>query len=201
MKITDKLIPRGKYNRPGTKSAPKRVCVHYTGDLGASAERLALFFCTNVNATTSSQYVVGTDGEVIRCVPDDEIAYGASGKNAGTIHIEVCYKSADGRFEEPSVKALNELVLYLMARYHIAAKDVVRHYDLTGKHCPAYYVDAARWQELHERITSKPTASAPAPAEKKLYRVQVGAFSSRANAEAYAEKVKAAGFGAFVVEV
>ena len=138
---------------------------------------------------------------MIRCVPDDEIAYGASGKNAGTIHIEVCYKSADGRFEEASVKALNELVLYLMARYHIAAKDVVRHYDLTGKHCPAYYVDAARWQELHERITSKPTASAPAPAEKKLYRVQVGAFSSRANAEAYAEKVKAAGFGAFVVEV
>ena len=201
MKITDKLIPRGKYNRPGTKSEPKRVCVHYTGDLGASAERLALFFCTNVNATTSSQYVVGTDGEVIRCVPDDEIAYGASGKNAGTIHIEVCYKSADGRFEEASVKALNELVLYLMPRYHIAAKDVVRHYDLTGKHCPAYYVDAARWQELHERITSKPTASAPAPAEKKLYRVQVGAFSSRANAEAYAEKVKAAGFGAFVVDV
>ena len=173
MKITDKLIPRGKYNRPGTKSEPKRVCVHYTGDLGASAERLALFFCTNVNAQTSSQYVVGTDGEVIRCVPDDEIAYGASGNNAGTIHIEVCYKQTDGRFEEASVKALNELVLYLMARYHIAAKDVVRHYDLTGKRCPAYYVDAARWQELQERITSKPTASAPAPAEKKLYRVQV----------------------------
>ena len=194
MKITDKLIPRGKYNRPGTKSVPKCVCVHYTGDLGASAERLALFFCTNANAQTSSQYVVGTDGEVIRCVPDDEIAYGASGKNAGTIHIEVCYKSADGRFEEASVKALNELVLYLMARYHIAAKDVVRHYDLTGKRCPAYYVDETRWAALHERITTQQDVS-------KLYRVQVGAFRSKANAEAYMQTVKAAGFNAFVVEV
>ena len=193
MQITERLIPRGKYNRPAVKSVPKRICVHYTGDCGASADRLALFFTTNANAKTSSQYIVGIDGEVIRCVPDNEIAYAAAGKNNGTIHIEVCYKRADGRFEEESIAALNELVLYLMNRYHIAAKNVLRHYDLTGKFCPAYYVDSTRWAALHERITAKPAA-------RKLYRVQVGAFSSRANAENYAEQVRKAGFGAFVVE-
>ena len=195
MQITDRLIPRGKYNRPAVKSVPKRICVHYTGDCGASADRLALFFTTNANAKTSSQYIVGMAGEVIRCVPDDEIAYAAAGKNNGTIHIEVCYKRADGGFEEESIAALNELVLYLMERYHIAAKNVLRHYDLTGKFCPAYYVDSTRWRELHARITAKPTAAA-----QKLYRVQVGAFSSRENAENYAEQVRKAGFGAFVVE-
>lgn len=193
MQITDRLIPRGKYNRPGTKSAPKRICVHYTGDCGASADRLALFFTTNSAAKTSSQYIVGMAGEVIRCVPDDEIAYAAAGRNNGTIHIEVCYKDKVGKFEEESIAALNELVLYLMERYHIAAKNVLRHYDLTGKLCPAYYVDAARWAVLHERITAKPAA-------QKLYRVQMGAFSSRENAENYAEQVRRAGFGAFVVE-
>ncbi len=193
MQITDRLIPRGKYNRPAVKSAPKRICVHYTGDCGASADRLALFFTTNSAAKTSSQYIVGMAGEVIRCVPDNEIAYAAAGKNNGTIHIEVCYKDKAGKFEEASIVALNELVLYLMERYHIAAKNVLRHYDLTGKFCPAYYVDAARWAALHERITAKPAA-------QKLYRVQVGAFSSRANAENYAAQVRRAGFGAFVVE-
>ena len=196
MQITERLIPRGKYNRPAAKSVPKRICVHYTGDCGASADRLALFFCTNANAKTSSQYIVGMAGEVIRCVPDNEIAYAAAGKNNGTIHIEVCYKDKAGKFEEKSISALNELVVYLMERYHIAAKNVVRHYDLTGKLCPAYYIDVARWHELHARITAKPTAAA-----QKLYRVQVGAFSSRANAENYAEQVRKAGFGAFVVEV
>ena len=66
---------------------------------------------------------------------------------------------------------------------------------LTGKYCPWYYVDENRWAVLHEYITSA------AVDQKNLYRVQVGAFSSRENAEQYMNKVKAAGFGAFIVEV
>ena len=194
MTITDKLIPAGKYNRPGTKSTPKRICVHYTGDCGASADRLALFFTTNSAAKTSSQYIVGINGEVIRCIPDNEIAYAAANQNANTIHIEVCYKDKAGKFEEKSIAALNELVLSLMDKYKIGAENVLRHYDLTGKHCPAYYVDATRWAALHERITTKPAA-------RKLYRVQVGAFSDKNNAENYAATIRKAGFGAGVIEV
>ena len=44
MKIIDKLIPINKYNRPGSKSTPKRICVHYTGQAGTDADRLALFY-------------------------------------------------------------------------------------------------------------------------------------------------------------
>ncbi len=194
MQIIDNLIPKGKYNRPGTKSTPKRICVHYTGDCGASADRLALFFTTNSAAKTSSQYIVGINGEVIRCIPDNEIAYAAANQNANTIHIEVCYKDKAGKFEEKSIAALNELVLSLMDKYKISAENVLRHYDLTAKHCPAYYVDATRWAALHERITTKLTA-------RKLYRVQVGAFSSKDNAENYAAMIRKAGFGAFVIEV
>ncbi len=202
MKITDSLIPVNKYNRPGTKSSPKRICVHYTGDCGATAEQLSKYW-QNVAAGvfkdkpwswTSAQYIVGLDGEVVRCIPDNEIAYAAANQNADTIHIEVCYKRQSGEFEEKSIAALGELVRSLMKKYAIPAGKVVRHYDLTGKLCPAYYVDEARWNALHERITSVQKSS-------ELYRVQVGAFSSRANAEAYMQKLKKAGFDGFVVQV
>lgn len=203
MTIKDALIAKNKYNRPGTKSVPKRICVHYTGQVGTGAERLALFY-SNVAAGkfpgkseswTSTQYIVGLKGEVLRIIPDNEVAYAASGKNSGTIHIEVCYSKTSGEFEAASVSALRELVQYLMKKYSISAKNVLRHYDLTGKYCPWFYVDETRWAVLHERLT------APTITPKKLYRVQVGSFSSKENAARYLDKVKAAGFnGAFIVE-
>lgn len=202
MTITDSLIPKNKYNRPGTKSTPKRICVHYTGDCGKNTDRLVAYwknvaagvFKDTPLAWTSAQYIVGLNGEVVRCIPDNEIAYAAANQNADTIHIEVCYKRQSGAFEEKSIAALGELVRSLMKKYAIPAGKVVRHYDLTGKLCPAYYVDEARWNTLHERITSVQKSS-------ELYRVQVGAFSSRANAEAYMQKLKKAGFDGFVVQV
>ena len=202
MTITDILIPVNKYNRPGRKSTPKRICVHYTGDCGAAASRLAQFwknvaagmFPDKPESWTSAQYIVGLDGEVIRCIPDNEIAYAAANQNADTIHIEVCYKQKSGRFEEKSIAALEKLVRSLMAKFKIPAAKVLRHYDLTGKLCPAYYVDDNRWAALHERITSDRKSGA-------LYRVQVGAFRSKDNAEAYAAKIRQAGFNAFVVQV
>lgn len=203
MKITENLIPKNKYNRPGSKSTPRRICVHYTGQVGTDADRLALFY-SNVaagmfpdkpNNWTSTQYIVGLNGKIVRIIPDNEIAYAASGKNDGTLHIEVCYSKASGEFETKSISALRELVQYLMKKYDIPAGNVLRHYDLTGKYCPWFYVDENRWAVLHEHITY----SSIKP--KTLYRVQVGAFSSKENASLYLEKVKAAGFNAFIVEV
>ena len=202
MKITERIIPKNKYNRPGTRSEPGRICVHYTGQAGTDADKLALFyknvaagmFPDKLNSWTSTQYIIGLNGKIIRIIPDNEIAYAASGKNNGTLHIEVCYSKAGGEFEEASIEALRELVQDLMKKYGIPAEKVLRHYDLTGKYCPWFYVDENRWAALHEYIT------APAVKPEKLYRVQVGAFSSRKNAELYANRVKAAGFGAFIVE-
>lgn len=202
MNITEKIIKVNNYNRPGTASKPSRICVHYTGRAGTSADRLALYYANvaagmfpdKPNSWTSTQYIVGLNGEVIRIIPDDEMAYAAANQNVGTIHIEVCYKKSGGEFEAASKTALRELVQELMAKYHIPAEKVVRHYDLTGKYCPAYYVDETRWAALHEYIT------APEQKPGTLYRVQVGAFSSKTNAEAYMAKIQSAGFNAFIVE-
>ena len=203
MTIIDKIIEVNKYNRPCKYSKPVTICIHYTGQAKTGADRLAQYYANVASGVfkdkpsytwTSTQYIVGQDGKIIRIIPDTEVAYAASGNNNGVIHIEVCYNNDNGQFEEDSIVALRELVQYLMKKYSIPANKVVRHYDLTGKHCPMYYVDQTRWSILHDRITApdKP---------KKLYRVQVGAFSNKDNAVKYAEQIKAAGFNAFVVEV
>lgn len=202
MKIKNAYIPINPYNRPGKASKPVRICVHYTGDVGAGADRLAQFYY-NIAAGkfpdkpwnwTSTQYIVGLDGEVIRIVPDNEVSYAASGKNSGTIHIEVCYKQSSGEFEQASKDALRELVLSLMQKYNISADKVVRHYDLTGKLCPYFYIDSTRWAALHEYITT------PKQETSTLYRVQVGAFSSKAKANAFLKSLKKAGFDGFIIK-
>lgn len=201
MKITEKIIPINKYNRPGTTIKPKRICVHYTGDCGKSASQLVAYWNNVAKGVfkdkpwswTSAQYIIGLDGEITRCIPDNEMAYAAANQNVDTIHIEVCYKKQNGEFEKASITALEELVRHLMDKYKIFADNVVRHYDLTGKHCPCYYVDEDRWAVLHERITSDRKAGV-------LYRVQVGAFSSKENADNYEKKVKEAGFGTLVIK-
>ena len=81
-----------------------------------------------------------------------------------------------------------------MKKYGIDSNNVVRHYDLTGKHCPMYYVDNTRWAELKQRITAEKSAAG------KLYRVQIGAFSVRANAENYLKQADKKGFSGFIVE-
>ena len=115
-------------------------------------------------------------------------------RSKNVIHIEVCHPDKSGKFTEKSIAALAELVPYLMKKYNIDANNVVRHYDLTGKHCPMYYVDNARWAELKRRIISG------TPETGVLCRVQIGAFSVRANAESYLKQACKKGFSGFVVE-
>ena len=196
------FIPINPYNRPGKANKPVRICVHYTGDVGVGADMLALFY-SNVAAGmfpdkpqnwTSAHYIVGLYGEIIRVVPDNEVAYAASGKNSGTIHIEVCYKQSSGEFEQASKNSLRDLVLALMKKYNISSDNVVRHYDLTGKLCPYFYIDNKRWAALHEYITT------PKQETSALYRVQVGAFSSKAKANAFLKSLKKAGFDGFIIK-
>ena len=61
---------------------------------------------------------------------------------------------------------------------------------MTGKHCPLWYVSHTDdYKAFKEGVRAAISASAE-PAEKKMYYVQVGAFSSKENAEKYLEAVK-----------
>ena len=202
MKIIKDLLKPNPYNFPGLTYTPSRIVIHYTGDKGATADQLSKFYNNTASGmfknsknpiNTSCNYIIGWDGKIIQKALDNQMTYSVTNHNIGTIAIEVCYNTDNGKFSDAAIKSLTELVPSLMSKYNIGESNVLRHYDLTGKHCPIYYVDNKKWVELKNKIINKK--------EEKLYRVQIGAFRSRENAENYLKEAENKGFSGFIIEV
>ena len=85
--------------------------------------------------------MIGISGEIIQCVPCNEIAYASNDRNVDTISIECCIPDESGKFSDETYQSLVALVSWLVGRYELQVDDVIRHYDVTGKECPKYYVE------------------------------------------------------------
>ena len=102
--ITDLLLTpnaqRPGGNRPGEPLQPKGVTVHRTGDPGATARNVRDFFDTvRPGAESSCHYVVDPSGEVIRCIPESEVAWHAGPvANHRDIGIETCEPLTDAAY-------------------------------------------------------------------------------------------------------
>ena len=143
MEITKMWLTVNPYSRPGTiRKRTEKIAVHYVGNPGASALNNRNYF-NNLAKTksryVSSNYIVGLDGEIIECVPPEEIAYCTNQANEYSISIECCHPDSTGKFTDATETALAELCVYLLKRYHLTADDIIRHYDVTGKQCPLYW--------------------------------------------------------------
>lgn len=153
-KIQVDLLPVNEYSRPGTElKKVNAIVIHYVGNPGTSAAQNKSYF-SNLATThityASSHYIVGLEGEIIQCVPLNEISYASNDRNSDTIAIEVCHPEADGKFTKPTYDSVIKLTAYLCERYGLDPEtDVIRHYDVTGKKCPLYYVDHLdAWNQL-----------------------------------------------------
>lgn len=143
MEITKMWLTVNPYSRPGTiRKRTEKVAVHYVGNPGTTALNNRNYF-NNLAKThsryVSSNYIVGLDGEVLECVPPEEIAYCTNQANEYSISIECCHPDATGKFTDATETALAELCVYLLKRYGLTADDIIRHYDVTGKQCPLYW--------------------------------------------------------------
>lgn len=143
--IKEDLLPINKYSRPGTKvDKITAVVVHYVGNPGTTAAQNRSYFnnlATLGTTYASSHYVVGLEGEIIQCVPLDEIAYASNNRNHDTISIECCHEDSEGKFNPKTYDSLVELTAALCRTYGLEPEtDIIRHYDVTGKLCPIYYV-------------------------------------------------------------
>lgn len=137
----------------GRTRAIDRIVVHYTGTT-ASARNNATYFSRNENQGASAHYFVDDImPEIYQSVAESDTAWHAGNwdMNCRSIGIEVV--SAGEDFSEVEIAKLAWLVQKLMAKYGIGASGVIRHYDVTGKLCPAPYVDAGKWAALKARIT------------------------------------------------
>ena len=160
----------GNYGGKRRASDIRYLVVHYTGNDGDTAERNARYFQDTVSRTSAHYFV--DDGEIIRSVPDLTVAWAVGGRkyadagrtgggtmygeinNFNSLSVELCDTRRDGVYQatELTMARAAALCRWLMERYGIPAGRVYRHFDVTGKRCPAYLIDAEKWAAFKRRL-------------------------------------------------
>ena len=150
------------YSRPGEPLEKiNGVVIHYVGNPGTTAHANRNYFESLAsgleNTYASSHFIVGLEGEVIQCVPLTEIAYASNTRNGDTVSIEVCHPDETGEFSPVTYQRTVELTAWLCREFRLdPSQDVIRHYDVTGKECPRYYVEHPEaWDDFRADVASE----------------------------------------------
>ena len=151
--IEEQILEPNEYSRPGLELPEvDGLVIHYTANPNTTAQQNHDYFAglaASHLTKASSHYIIGLDGEIIQCIPETEQAYASNNRNADTLAIECCHFDATGEFYMQTYQSLVHLTAYLMGKYDIPIESVIRHYDVTGKSCPKYYVDHPdEWEQF-----------------------------------------------------
>ena len=141
------------------------LVIHYTANNGDTVQNNLDYFAGNA-VGASAHYFVDENGYG-QSVKDADTAWhcGASSyrhptcRNANSIGIELCSKK-DSRgnyyFMDQTVYNAAALARQLMQTYGIDRAHVLRHYDVTGKRCPAPMVDnPTLWENFLNLLEDK----------------------------------------------
>ncbi len=185
MKITDALLTPNRFSRPQIPlKNVKKVVLHYVGNPKSSAEANRNYFENQKNGGryVSSHYIVGLSGEILRCVPENEVAYCSNSANSYSISIECCHPDATGKFTDATTASAAELCAYLLKKYGLSVDDLTRHYDVTGKQCPLWFVPTkyqsadvanARWAGFKALVSGKMGGSTASADQETSFKVRI----------------------------
>ena len=208
VKLTEIFIRKGTAARPGRAMSPKFITIHNTANTGtgAGARSHASYMSVNggQNKSVSYHYVVD-DSEIIRLIPDSEIAWhagdGARGiGNLQSIAIEIC-ENPESNLRQATDNAA-ELTARLMSDWKIPIANVVQHNHWSGMDCPRRIRkgEPYSWEQFKTTVQSFCDAGTMPQGGKdtnapdgELFTVQTGAFKSKQNAEKYAADLNAKG--------
>lgn len=165
------LANRSNYGGSRSLSSIKYIVIHYTANKGDTAENNAKYFHNNAHLNASAHIFVD-DKEEVLSVPLTNVAWSVGGRkypdcsrtgggklygkatNANTLNIELCGTSGY-RPNEAEKKRAIALVKKYMKQLGIPASRVIRHFDVTGKSCPAYWTIDSKWEgEFHKYLTA-----------------------------------------------
>ena len=167
--IQENFLTPNEYSRPG-EPLPEvtELFVHYTANAGTSAAQNRSYF-ENLGITgetsASAHFVIGYEGEIVQCLPLDEIGYAVKEHNYNSLSIECCYLKETGEFEDATYQSLIRLLGWLMKEYDLSISDIRRHYDAGGKKCPLYYVEHGEaWEQLKKDLADYISDTSDGPA-------------------------------------
>lgn len=174
MKITDSLLTVNPYSRPGRRiNKTLSIIMHWTGVPMQPARVVRDFFESRKDGRQSygsAHYVVDFSGEIIRMIPDSEVAYHCgsdkldpvskkiytdwardifgsyaspnSSPNNCTIGIELCTIDTEGNFRDATISAAVELCSSLCKTHGVKPRDIGTHNLVVGwKDCPRLWVN------------------------------------------------------------
>ncbi|MBQ6550928.1 MAG: N-acetylmuramoyl-L-alanine amidase [Lachnospiraceae bacterium] len=160
--ITQHFLDISPKNRPGIALPQVNdIVIHWVANPGSTAlgnweyfQNLANPEVNHENISASSHFIVGLEGEIIQCIPVEEVAYANQPRNYDTISIEVCHPDWGGKYNDTTYASVIRLAAYLCEQYGLNADHVIRHHDVSGKDCPKYYVEHPEaWEALRTDIT------------------------------------------------
>lgn len=151
------LLTVNPYSRPGTKTGKiNGIVIHYTANPGSTARQNRDYFeglKDSHETKASSHFVVGLEGEIVQCIPTWEVAYASNDRNSDTVSIETCHPKKDGKYTKETYRSMVKLTAWLCKKFDLNENDVIRHYDVTGKICPKYFVENEEaWKKFLEDV-------------------------------------------------
>ena len=174
-----KQIPAKSISYGGTRSrnSVKAIVIHYTAGTNDTAENQGNYFANGNTRTAGAHFFVDQNGAVVQSIQMDRIAWSVGGvrysdyrqtggakfygiyTNANTVSIELC----DIARKAPSsamIDAVAELLKYIR-KYCPNANALIRHFDVTGKPCPASMTNDTAWSDFLSRVSGSAPKQEP----------------------------------------
>ncbi len=140
----------------GREKKIDRIVVHYTAGNGDTAEGNGNYFA-KPNREASCHYFVDDDS-VVQSVQDKDTAWHAGNwaMNSRSIGVEMCSRKDECGQYYITAKTINNAqfqIKQIMKKYGIPISGVIRHYDVTGKKCPAPLVEQSEWEKFKDGLS------------------------------------------------
>jgi N-acetylmuramoyl-L-alanine amidase len=148
-----RLLPINEFSRPGQRLESVQFIVwHWTGNAGKGVDHTGRYFeiLGKQDATDekpdqyASAHLIIDKRDWLLVVPLNEVAYHAGSRwwNHNSIGIEICHPDWSGVFPEETLENLYETTAFFMRMKGLTSPErIKRHYDITGKLCPKWFVE------------------------------------------------------------
>ena len=136
------IIPvNGAARRGETMKKVTDIAIHYVGNPGTTAQANRNYFA-QPDTQVSAHFLVGLDGEVmVKWLNKIPGGWCIHSQNPDVRDVDVVGADASGQFTQASYDTLVRLTAWLCDTAGIGRDRVIRHYDVTGKACPLFFVE------------------------------------------------------------
>ena len=155
------------YGAKRDKKNVRYIVIHYTGVKGDTAVGEASYFAHGNTRAAGAHFFIDRKGNIVKSIPMNYTAWSVGGKkypgtkgakfygicrNSNSVSIELC-DITDKQPSDKQTAATRNLVKYIKKECP-NAEYIIRHYDVTGKSCPATMISPTAWTKFKDKITS-----------------------------------------------